>query len=184
MYDHKRHSRDHILFIIHLPPKDVQSSFVGFQSDPWISTHIDDLTPSNFPLTEAIDKPMSQLFVAEAKSEGPSEDDDMSNEPTGNVSNSEDEAEEPESFIAQALWFKLPEEQDETLASISKRDSEEAAQSREDSLCTMHGYFQALHNCIQKATARNPGRNIEQIEILVDLIPTKPEHIGKLVILM
>ena len=36
----------HVLFIIHLPVQTVQSSFVGFQGDPWISCHIDELRHS------------------------------------------------------------------------------------------------------------------------------------------
>ena len=35
----------HVLFIIHLPQQVASSSFVGFQGDPWISAHIDDLRP-------------------------------------------------------------------------------------------------------------------------------------------
>ena len=36
----------HVLFIIHLPVQAVQSSFVGFQGDPWVSCHIDELRRS------------------------------------------------------------------------------------------------------------------------------------------
>jgi hypothetical protein len=36
----------HVLFIIHLPIQAVKSSFVGFQSEPWISYHIDELRTS------------------------------------------------------------------------------------------------------------------------------------------
>ena len=35
----------HVLFVIHLPQQVASSSFVGFQGDPWISAHIDDLRP-------------------------------------------------------------------------------------------------------------------------------------------
>ena len=37
----------HVLFIIHLPVQAVQSSFVGFQGDPWVSCHIDELRRSS-----------------------------------------------------------------------------------------------------------------------------------------
>ena len=35
----------HVLFVINLPQQVASSSFVGFQGDPWISSHIDDLRP-------------------------------------------------------------------------------------------------------------------------------------------
>ena len=55
----------HVLFIIHLPVQTVQSSFVGFQGDPWISCHIDELRPSEkgaITLEGAQGVPMSILF--------------------------------------------------------------------------------------------------------------------------
>ena len=42
-----RNSVTHILFLIQLPQQEVKSHFVGFQSDPWISVHIDDLRPTS-----------------------------------------------------------------------------------------------------------------------------------------
>ena len=36
----------HVLFIIHLPVQAIQSSFVSFQGDPWVSCHIDELRAS------------------------------------------------------------------------------------------------------------------------------------------
>ena len=35
------------MFIVHLPVQVVHSTFVGFQGDPWISCHIDELRPSD-----------------------------------------------------------------------------------------------------------------------------------------
>ena len=55
----------HVLFIIHLPVQTVQSSFVGFQGDPWISCHIDELRPSEkgaSTLEGAQGVPISRLF--------------------------------------------------------------------------------------------------------------------------
>ena len=61
----------HILFIIHLPRHVVGSVFVGFQGDPWISTHIDNLgtTDNTIMLHEAMGMSISQLFYSEATSE-------------------------------------------------------------------------------------------------------------------
>lgn len=56
--------RTHVLFIIHLTHQGV-GSFVGFQGDPWVSYHIDDLN-TNIENTvsagEAIGLSLSQLF--------------------------------------------------------------------------------------------------------------------------
>ena len=71
IYDKRAESRNkrevwtHVLFIIHLPRQVVGSAFVGFQGDPWISTHIDDLRPardSTIILHEAMNVSISQLF--------------------------------------------------------------------------------------------------------------------------
>ena len=57
----------HILFLIHLPRHVVGSKFVGFQGDPWISTHIDNLRASDDAITlhEAMGVSISQLFYGE-----------------------------------------------------------------------------------------------------------------------
>ena len=58
----------HVLFIIHLsvlPYQVTGSSFVGFQGNPWVSAHIDDLRPTadNLVATQqAIGVPISDLF--------------------------------------------------------------------------------------------------------------------------
>jgi len=55
----------HVLFIIHLPRQLLGSSFVGFQGDPWISAHIDDLRPTThdmITLHEAMCMSISHLF--------------------------------------------------------------------------------------------------------------------------
>ena len=55
----------HVLFVIYLPQQSVGSSFVGFQGDPWVSAHIDDLrrvTSDSVTLSEAMNMPISHLF--------------------------------------------------------------------------------------------------------------------------
>ena len=59
-------NRTHILFIIHLPHQVVSSSFAGFQGDPWISAHIDDLIPTSDNTVapfNAIGLSISELFI-------------------------------------------------------------------------------------------------------------------------
>ena len=61
----------HVLFIIHLPHHVASSSFVGFQGDPWISSHIDDLrqtTDNAVSADEAIGLTISELFLGRSES--------------------------------------------------------------------------------------------------------------------
>ena len=58
----------HVLFIVKLPHQVSSSSFVGFQGDPWISSHIDDLRPTSTDTIEplhAIATNISELFIGE-----------------------------------------------------------------------------------------------------------------------
>ena len=58
----------HVLFIINLPHQVSSSTFVGFQGDPWISCHIDDLRPTSSDTIEplhAIATNISELFIGE-----------------------------------------------------------------------------------------------------------------------
>lgn len=56
----------HVLFVIHLPRNKNNSSFVGFQGDPWVSFHIDDLRPTSdvsISVKDAISMKISELFI-------------------------------------------------------------------------------------------------------------------------
>ena len=56
----------HIVFIIQLPPHTTGSSFVGFQGEPWMSVHIDELHSTEseqFTLSDAMNYKISELFV-------------------------------------------------------------------------------------------------------------------------
>lgn len=55
----------HVLFIIQLPRKPESSTFVGFQGDPWVCYHLDELILSdhdNIPLDSPADLRISKLF--------------------------------------------------------------------------------------------------------------------------
>ena len=60
--------RVHILYVIHVPRRIVNSSFTGFQPRPWVSYHIDSLLPSFGELPLQLDQmqntPLSELFRA------------------------------------------------------------------------------------------------------------------------
>ena len=71
IYDIKARADDgqitHVLYIIHLP-RQMSSSLVSFQGNPWISTHIDDLKPSTNDVIaphEAVGVPISKLFIGD-----------------------------------------------------------------------------------------------------------------------
>ena len=58
----------HVLFIVHLPQQVSSSSFVSFQGDPWISSHIDDLRqPSDTVVStkEGIVMTISEVFLGQ-----------------------------------------------------------------------------------------------------------------------
>jgi hypothetical protein len=62
----------HVLFIIHLPHQVANSSFLGFQGSPWISSHIDELRPSTgiaVSAQEAIGLTISELFLGKKNSQ-------------------------------------------------------------------------------------------------------------------
>ena len=63
-----RNDVTHVLFVIRLPQQEVKSQFVGFQGDPWISVHIDDLrlTSETTVIPEqALITKISELFIGE-----------------------------------------------------------------------------------------------------------------------
>ena len=56
----------HILFVIYVPRNCSNSSSFGFQGDPWISFHIDNLrshSDSAVPVGQSITMSMSELFI-------------------------------------------------------------------------------------------------------------------------
>ena len=63
----------HVLFIIHLPVQAMHSSFVGFQGEPWVSCHIDELRKSSegaLTLEVAQGVPISELFYGRPEEDG------------------------------------------------------------------------------------------------------------------
>ena len=57
----------HVLFIINLPHHISESVFAGFQGDPWICSHVDDLVPTFGTIIKPLGATvtMSQLFIGE-----------------------------------------------------------------------------------------------------------------------
>jgi hypothetical protein len=55
----------HTLFVIYLPPQVTDSTFVGFQGDPWISSHIDELMPTSIAPQDAVMTSISEVFIGD-----------------------------------------------------------------------------------------------------------------------
>ena len=111
----ERKSSTHVLFIIHLPQQATGSSFVGFQGDPWISTHIDDLRPADGTLPtldEAIGATISELFLGHPiYTEVQDDPQDME------VSKVNDyDGEGKEMSLSEGQWVPMPEDEEVSLA--------------------------------------------------------------------
>ena len=64
--------RIYVVLIIYLPRQTSSLTFVGFQGEPWVSVHIDDLRPINEDITSlnALRSPISVLFHSCSTSDG------------------------------------------------------------------------------------------------------------------
>lgn len=81
-----KYQTTHVLFVIHLSHQVVNSSFVGFQGDPWMSSHIDDLnttTEDTVSASDAFGLSISELF------RGVSYTDDLDHIQTSDVASSD-----------------------------------------------------------------------------------------------
>ncbi len=193
---HGKEGNTHVLFIIHLPRQATTSSFVGYQGDPWISTHIDDIrspTEATLTLYQAMDASISDLFFSKVEHEVVQEermqtegeemppleygdDENMATEVSRNVE-MEGEVEEENSM-----------ETDERAAlepSLYRPEPLGPTKQVLPQVPTPHelhatGYYQRLHYCIQAAASklqdseRNKARSTDRVDILVGLVPKKP----------
>ena len=146
----------HVLFIIHLPRQVVDSMFVGFQADPWISTHIDDLRPTTdgtIILHEALSLPISQLFY-------------------GNVPEAKEGLEVPFDDVKMHIEPIPPQ--------LPIKDDFEGGSGPHTLPPVVGKLFKRLHVCIQPSAARlqdsvkNKERTTKRVAILVSLIPSNP----------
>ena len=84
--DLRKDAITHVLLIINLPHELLDSSFVGFQGDPWISAHIDDLKPSSeatIQPQEAISETISKIFIGRYLDNKNSTSSESQSPPTG-----------------------------------------------------------------------------------------------------
>ena len=170
-----RNNVTHILFVIRLPQHEVKSKFVGFQGDPWISVHIDDLRPT-FEATvlpeQALTMKISELFIGEL------------DKPVGH--NIEDMTPELlHAFKELPHNVLLPAEEDmqlveNTAASFSNDDDPQLASDKH-----FPSQHRRLLGCVQAAVSMlkdsDGKRSKYRIEKLMALIPkTPPDQLGKL----
>ena len=181
----------HVLFIIHLSHHQEKSLFVGFQGDPWISVHIDDLRPtSEYAITpqQAINSSISELFLGdrdptevvvpmEVVSESEPESELVAEEVMDQVSASRmenekmqiDEGTSDDASEMSSIEVDQPEQQE------SRRVAKQVHSSCPLSLPPQ---YRRLHGCIQAAASKLQDtakrRATKRVEILVNLIPKEP----------
>lgn len=145
----------HVLFVIHLPRNVVNSSFVGFQGEPWISYHVDD-DDIAIPVGEAIGMTMCELFI-------------------GRTSRRVDEQMDERMSITSAMSDNHGE-----VSSLEPVEEIERAISPLVEACC----YSRLHGCIQAAASKlkdiTRKRCTERVAILVNLIPKEPPRHGKI----
>ena len=165
-------SRTHVLFIIHLPKREFSSSFVGFQGDPWVCTHIDNLLPPEDAigtpqLQDVMGHSISKLFYQAENAPRQDSDDDIDIEPDTQYIDDDMEHDSTE----------VPELDQEPLHLVSEGQ--------------IH-FCIRLHGCIHAAVSRvedneshslSKSRAKQRVDILLRLIPKEPSGvIGELCI--
>ena len=226
----------HVLFIIHLP-RQLTGTLVGFQGDPWISIHIDDLMPVEMDHAIELDQiikgvSVSNIFigadfseavfhevsgeVASIEKANSTSDSGSSNE---NYLTKEKEAcESMEDFLTSFYFDEYKGEEvknsDKLENKIEKNDELESNKEETistDELCTEEcheadlsreaiGYHQKLfqlrsnrkpfysrlHSCIPPAASKikdfTTKRSTKRVNLLISLIPTDINCIGKFLI--
>lgn len=144
---------NHVLFVIHLPRNVANSSFVGFQGNPWVSFYIDDLRPTNdiaISVGEAIGMTISELFNAGGKTSSTHE------ESSDELNSSEEEQ--------GATGFQVSPAEPPEMGSASSVERAPIETAR----------YRRLHGCIQAAASKlkdTTKRCTERLTLLVRLIP-------------
>ena len=170
-----RNDVTHILFVIRLPQQEVKSQFVGFQGDPWISVHIDDLRPTSEATVlpeQALTAKISEVFIGELDKPVGHEIEDM----TPELLHAFEEL--PHNILSPAEEDMQLEEN--TTASFTNYDDLQLASEKH-----FHSQHRRLLGCVQAAVSMlkdsDGKRSKYRIEKLMALIPkTPPDQLGKL----
>ena len=178
IYDVRAHSRDHskthVLFIINLLHHVVGSTFVGFQGDPWISAHIDELrttSVTNVVPHEAVRASISQVFAGSLAASRVLEGDT-------------DEVGMDAVFQKKGMADQTDQMFSLTGSAINDGDFQDALEVQHGvpSLCIrpdVSPQYARLYHCIQAATSLyqqyvSKRRATQRVEILLSLIPRIP----------
>ena len=155
------HPITHVLFIIHLPKREFGSSFVGFQGDPWVCTHIDNLLPSE----DSIGTPQLQDVMGRSICELFYQSEDVKKQDSFEVIIESDSQYMNDDGI----------ERSGVEVHVSDRDTVPRTQ--------IHNFCVRLHGCIHAAVARvedveshplSKNRAKTRVDILLRLIPKEP----------
>lgn len=177
----------HVLFIIHLSHHQEKSLFVGFQGDPWISVHIDDLRPtSDYSITphQAISSSISKLFLGNRSpkevvipmdtllDDGNTNEEEKMDESTPLTESDEMQVDErPPETVSETSSIEIdqpePEYQFQVFPTLSTTGVADIAPQYK----RLHGCIQAAASKLQDAAKR---RATKRVEILVNLIPREP----------
>lgn len=155
----------HVLFVIHLPRNVTNSPFVGFQGDPWVAFHIDDLRPTSdvtVSVEEAISMTISQLFL-------------------GNTSYSRDvESEDEQSDLEDEPDITATSEYPGDISSPEPSEVGIISSADVKLLPIESPCYGRLHGCIQAAASKlkdTTKRCIERVIRLVQLIPKESPNL-------
>ena len=158
------HPKTHVLFIINLPKRELGSSFVGFQGDPWVCAHIDNLLPSE----DSIRTPQLQDVMGRSICELFYQSEDVTKH---------------NSFEYDPQYMNDDDMEHSPAIASPDRDTVPKAQ--------VHNFCTRLHSCIHAAVARiedvehHPlikSRGKLRVDILLRLVPKEPSGvIGELV---
>lgn len=115
--------RTHVLFIIHLTHQAV-GSFIGFQGDPWVSYHIDDLstnTENTVSASEAIGLSLVELFRGQSGPIANNADEEEENKDKKEGSGDKEEESEDEEEGAGLEHEENVEEEDTETANLESK---------------------------------------------------------------
>ena len=164
----------HVLFLIHLPHKVVNSSLGGFQGLPWMCAHIDDLRP-DLDITivpeQAINMTISELFY-ELPCENDVELDVEAESPMSSLGDTEGDMIE---MTVETMEWSVMEHTHKQVPPAS-RSVQLASKA--------HVQYRRLHGCIQAAVSKvqdaitDYDRATQRVALLVGLIP-RDSSLGK-----
>ena len=197
----------HVLFIIHLP-RQLTCSLVGFQGDPWISCHIDDLMPSEADSAIELDGVLGETLISDLfMGNLPLNEKNRTCEVTSVSSSYENKYDHSNGAGIDSnespSEVQFNDVEDTSVSEDYKENGEQCQQSemweeRSESLDskvpsmsqgssvrpTRKPFYRNLYKCIQPAASKlkdiTMKRSTERVNILVGLISKDIDQVGEL----